>query len=65
MKNNREFFEEEIIRLSLLAKHCKIEEDQDHYRITIKNLIDAASKEISEEFAKKLERLKNKILIQC
>lgn len=65
MKNNREFFEEEVTRLSLLARHCKMEEEQDRYRMTIKNLIDAASKEVSEEFAKKLERLKNKILIQC
>lgn len=65
MKKNKEFFEEEIIRLSLLARHCKIEDEQDRYRITIKNLIDAASKEVSEEFAKKLDRIVKTILIQC
>ena len=65
MKKNKEFFEEEIIRLSLLARHCKIEDEQNRYRITIKNLIDVASKEVSEEFAKKLDRIVKTILIQC
>ena len=58
-------FEEEVTRLSLLARHCRIEEEQDRYRIKIKNLINVASKEVSEEFVKKLDRIVKTILIQC
>lgn len=65
MKTDKEFLREEITRLSLLARHCKIEDEQDRYIATIKSLIESASKDISPDFSKELERIKNKILIQC
>lgn len=64
MKNNKEFLTEEVTRLSLLAKHSQNEEEQDCYRTTIRSLINSASKEISSEFAKELNRIVKTILIR-